>query len=77
MLMYSAIARLAVRETACPSGEDCAVDRLYSGAVSHPAQSPDDVTQLKHVVKCNNVSCQWRTEGVMTGHCDPGIDVGR
>ena len=37
---------LTARETARPSGDGCAVARQYSSAVSRPAQSPDDVTQL-------------------------------
>ena len=52
LYMYSAVARcsLTARETACPSGDGWAVARQYSSAVSQPAQSPDDVTQLNTIL---------------------------
>ena len=44
----NAVAQRSVtaRETVRPSDDSCAVARQYSSAVSRPAQSPSDVTQL-------------------------------
>ena len=41
--------------TARQSADGCAVGRYYSGAVCRATQSADDVTELLHVVNCNNV----------------------